>query len=283
MGQEICYDNKDNNCNGEADEGCAALKTYYKDSDGDGYGDKDETKEDTSQPEGYVEDNTDCDDSNANIHPGATEICGDNIDNNCNGETDEAGCTPGNLSLLPDTGQTKCYNDSEEIPCPSNPEDDYYGQDGCYTINPPSYTKLDSNGNPLPDSASNWAMVKDNVTGLVWEVKTDDDSVHDKDNKYNWYDAQDVFIAQLNSSNFGGHSDWRLPTIKELASIVDYGKYKPSINTDFFPHTMWSEYWSSTPNSCYPGVAWYVLFGTGDDSNYGKPNSYYVRGVRGGQ
>ena len=57
-------------------------------------------------------------------------------------------------------------------------------------------------------------MVRDNVTGLIRKVKTDDGSVHDKDNTYTWDDAQSVFIAELNSANFGGgDSDWRLPTI----------------------------------------------------------------------
>ena len=46
--------------------------------------------------------------------------------------------------------------------------------------------------------------MRDNVTGLIWEVKTDDGSVHDKDNTYCWDDAQSVFIAGLNSANFGG-------------------------------------------------------------------------------
>ncbi|MDM8518258.1 hypothetical protein QUF76_18840 [Desulfobacterales bacterium HSG16] len=84
---------------------------------------------------------------------------------------------------IPDTGQTKCYNDTIEIPCPSSGED-FYGQDGNYNINPPSYTKLDANGNDLSDTASDWVMVRDNVTGLIWEVKTHDGSVHDKDKTY---------------------------------------------------------------------------------------------------
>ena len=88
---------------------------------------------------------------------------------------------------MPDTGQTKCYNTSSEILCP-NPGEAFYGQDGNYLINPPSYTKLDAVGNDLSDTATSWTMVRDNVTGLIWEVKTDDGSVHDKDNKYTWYD-----------------------------------------------------------------------------------------------
>ena len=72
---------------------------------------------------------------------------------------------------VPDTGQTKCYNDNVEIPCTS-PGEDYYGQDANYTINPMSYTKLDSSGNALSDSATSWAMVRDNVTGLIRELQT---------------------------------------------------------------------------------------------------------------
>ena len=99
---------------------------------------------------------------------------------------------------IPDTGQTKCYNNTQEIFCPL-PGQPFYGQDAQYPCNPQSYTKLDANGNDLPNSATEWIMVQDNVTGLIWENKTDDGSIHDKDNIYNWNDAQSVFIATLNS------------------------------------------------------------------------------------
>jgi len=64
---------------------------------------------------------------------------------------------------IPDTGQTKCYNNTAEIPCPA-PGQPFYGQDGNYSINPRSYAKLDASGAVLPDMAATWAMVKDNVT-----------------------------------------------------------------------------------------------------------------------
>jgi len=66
---------------------------------------------------------------------------------------------------IPDTGQNKCYDLVEEIPCPKTGEP-FYGQDGNYNINPKSYIKIDENGNNLADDATSWVMVRDNVTGL---------------------------------------------------------------------------------------------------------------------
>jgi len=189
----------------------------------------------------------------------------------------------GLAGLLPDTGQAKCYDNDSEITCPS-PGGDFYGQDAQYPCNPQSYTKLDSNGDDLPDNATEWVMVRDKVTGLIWENKTDDNSIHDKDNTYKWQDAQDVFIAALNSAQFGGYADWRLPTVIELSFLVDRDRYGPSINTTFFPNTVSSSYWSSTTLVDDPYYVWYVLFDGGYLGYYINAGSDgYVRAVRGGQ
>lgn len=85
---EVC-NGADDDCNGERDEGVG--NTYYADTDNDGYGDPDTTTVACSPPSGYLEDNTDCDDTGPNageIHPNATEIC-DEVDNNCVGGIDE--------------------------------------------------------------------------------------------------------------------------------------------------------------------------------------------------
>jgi hypothetical protein len=84
---ELC-DGVDNDCDDTVDEGCYANNTYYRDADNDGYGDPEISVQASTTPIGYVADNTDCDDSDVSINPGATEIC-DGIDNNCNGQIDE--------------------------------------------------------------------------------------------------------------------------------------------------------------------------------------------------
>lgn len=183
------------------------------------------------------------------------------------------------LNRLPDTGQTQCYDDATEISCPQSGQD-FHGQDANYIINPPSYSKLDAGGKALPDTAASWVMVQDNVTGLVWEVKTDDSSVHDKDDIYAWQGAQDTFIASLNASGFGSYTNWRLPTIKELGCIVNFGTYGPAINTDYFPNTMESGYWPSTPYAYAIDSAWIVDFYYGDGGFSLKSGSYHVRAVR---
>jgi hypothetical protein len=84
---EICND-IDDNCDGNIDEGLAVV--WYADMDGDGYGDATMMIEDCAMPEGYVMDGTDCNDADAAVNPGATEVCGNGVDDNCDGLIDDA-------------------------------------------------------------------------------------------------------------------------------------------------------------------------------------------------
>ena len=86
---EFC-DGQDNDCDGELDEADAYGATaWYADDDGDGFGDPGSEQMSCDQPLGYIEDATDCDDAQAAINPAADELC-DGLDNDCDGEEDEA-------------------------------------------------------------------------------------------------------------------------------------------------------------------------------------------------
>ena len=134
--------------------------------------------------------------------------------------------------------------------------------DYTYTGTPPSYTDL-GNG-----------IVRDNVSGLEWQQESAPD-------KYPWQQA----IDYCNNLSLGGHDDWRLPTIKELATIVDMSIAHPgpTIDTTYFFGTEAANYWSSTMFAAYTPLAWIVDFSYGGFYEYDITYYTFVRAVRGGQ
>lgn len=139
------------------------------------------------------------------------------------------------------------------------------------------YTKLDSDGNDLPDSAQNWSCVRDNRSGLIWEVKTD----ANKDDKYtvdgSSRDASH-YVVQLNDKGLCNYDDWRLPAADELISIVNYSRGYPAISVDYFPKTNKERYWSASPTFAYPSYAWHINFDFGSLSDSSqKSTEYHVR------
>ena len=164
------------------------------------------------------------------------------------------------------------------------------------------FTKISATGLPLPASVTEWSCVQDNHTGLMWEVKTDDGGLRDKDNRYKWYNTNtatnggtvgyenggnntQAFAQAVNSQSqpLCGHNNWRLPSKKELHSLFNYGKYNPAIDSAYFPNTVSSYYWSSSPVANGSNYAWLVYFGYGDDHRNGKDDVNYVRLVRSSQ
>lgn len=117
--------------------------------------------------------------------------------------------------------------------------------------------------------------ISDSRTGLLWQ-KQDDGTTR------TWENA----ITYCEGLALAGNSDWRLPNIKELFTIVDNTKYYPAIDTTYFPNTQseYLGYWSSTTNAGVTSNALYVSFFSGSvATNFDKTSSFLVRCVRGGQ
>ncbi|HSP95621.1 MAG TPA: DUF1566 domain-containing protein [Candidatus Dormibacteraeota bacterium] len=154
--------------------------------------------------------------------------------------------------------------------------------------------------------------ITDNTTGLMWEKKSNDGSIHDKDNSYTWglfiypYTMNGTmvttFLAALNGgAGFAGHTDWRIPNVNELLSLVNYSHFDPAVDWEFantpYPGcspgctvttcscTISNYYWSSTTRQI-PFTDAYALnvdFWAGYlAEDFMKDTAHYVRAVRGG-
>jgi len=123
-------------------------------------------------------------------------------------------------------------------------------------------------------------------TGLVWDRCTWGQSGANCESgsagTYTWEDAkQQAVIA--NQQGYKGYSDWRLPTKRELQSLVEYLCYGPAINTEVFPVTPGNYFWSGSPYAHGSHAAWGVDFYNGHDDYYFRSDDNYVRLMRGGQ
>ncbi len=225
---------------------------------------------------------------------------------------------PVKATPLNDTGIVRCADASRnDLPCPVSGypgQDAQYGRDVTHNDDSDghagfSFTKLDAAGNALSAGASQWSCVRDNVTGLVWEVKTDDGGLRDKDWTYSWYNPNSdtnggsagyadygnncydparcdthKYVADVNSQGLCGARDWRLPDRFELESITSDGPYShPAIDEAFFPNTKRSTFASSSPDANYSDGAWGVSFNYGHVVGFTKFSPFRVRLVRGGQ
>ena len=168
---------------------------------------------------------------------------------------------------LPATGQTKCYDRTRaEVPCDGA---DCPGQDASYQAGCPSEGRLVDHGD---------GTVTDNCTGLMWQKETGDvdgDGQSTEQDSTDWCGA----LSYCENLSLAGHDDWRLPNVRELQSIVDYGHINHAVDPVFgaFP----SSYWSSTSLIINPNFAWFVNFSGGSSGNDdGEDVGLYVRAVR---
>jgi hypothetical protein len=189
----------------------------------------------------------------------------------------DAGPTGGGF---PATGQTTCWDDTGTvIPCAGT------GQDG------DTHT-----GAPLAFVDNGDGTVTDANTGLTWEKQSyGDGSVHDIVNTYTWDQAFSAHVATLNTMSFAGHTDWRVPNVRELQSIANYQNASPAVSAAFNnnctrPCTVLTcsctqgGYWTSSTWAFNPQFAWVVGFIDGNAGANQKTttNSFLVRAVRGG-
>jgi hypothetical protein len=164
--------------------------------------------------------------------------------------------------VLADTGQTQCYDNAQQIPCPA-PGNLFYGQDGNYQSTPPVYR---DNGD---------GSVTDITTGLMWQRGDEQNN----NNIRPWQNG----VEYCENLDLAGHSDWRLPTSRELMSVVDFGRDNPAIDTSYFPECRSGGYWSSDSFLPNPLSAWFVSFENVGTFINSKDTTlpFHVRCVRG--
>lgn len=235
---------------------------------------------------------------------------------------------PKALGLINDSGAGECYNNTQRINCASTEfpnQDADLGRDsfanrlakvgkGNLAFD---YTKLNEFADELLDDAQSFSCIRDNTTGLIWEVKSPNSGVvpnttlRDGQNHYIWQgnvNSGDVngsanttcpsnkdcglqtYINEVNGLDFCGGSNWRLPTYTELLSLIDYGKQGQNLLIDpaYFPHTPAANllghlrYWTSQTavDGRSLSQAYIIDMMNGNDLAYPKNNTAYVRLVR---
>jgi hypothetical protein len=153
----------------------------------------------------------------------------------------------------------------------------YSGQDGAYQAGCPMDGRFVDNGD---------GTVTDTCTGLMWQQATADineDGQIGAVDALNWADA----LQYCENLEYAGHSDWRLPNVRELISIADYGRcpgFDPAVFSIALPGEGWFVlYWSSTSpaNDVERGKAFNVYFWNGLTWGDPKTSLGYVLAVRG--
>ena len=179
------------------------------------------------------------------------------------------------------------------------------------------YSKIANNGTNLGaapaavlgSNPGDWACTLDNITGLTWEIKTAGTpaaELRSMNSSYTWYNSNpasnggnagtagggvcqtagtcdtEKFVAAVNAAALCGYTDWRLPSKRELETLVYAGTFNPAIDTTYFPNTVLSEFWSATSIVSNPAFAWTLDSTVGMDINSdGKSVGLAVRLVRG--
>ena len=155
------------------------------------------------------------------------------------------------------------------------------------------FTKLGSDGTALviqdgtwsadgsESDGTLWSCVKDNHTGLVWEVKTiEGPHSFEQENKVNWAN-RDVPATASNDEVFCGITSWRVPTVVELITIANNNRQNPAFVATHFPNGKSQSYWTSLPVAGNSANAWTINFYSGIGNSKAKTMNFQVRLVSG--
>jgi MYXO-CTERM domain-containing protein len=239
-GAETC-NGEDDDCDGVIDEDASGGATFYADDDGDGFGDASDTIQACEAPDGYVADNRDCDDSDADIHPGADEYC-DEVDQDCDSRVDED-------ALDPDTWYRDSDNDgygdpattAEECDAPSGfVADDTDCDDSALNIHPGA----DETCNEIDDDCD--TAVDEDATDLATFYADDDsDGYGDPDDASEACEQPSGTVT--NSSDCDDSLSTVYPGAAETCNDID-DDCDSSVDEDA---TDWSTWYADDDNDSY--------------------------------
>lgn len=174
------------------------------------------------------------------------------------------------------------------------------------------FRKIGAEGKKLANDAKHWRCVKDEISGLMWEVKLASIGLHDSESLFTWYSSNDKsnggdigdwnsrgshcygylagkpktychveqFVSRVNKKGLCGFNNWRLPSRSELTNLVNFGETEPAIDTVYFPGTKSDFYWSSSPVVGRVQEAWTISFQFGYTTPMRRTDTRYARLVR---
>ncbi|MFC3033565.1 DUF1566 domain-containing protein [Pseudoalteromonas fenneropenaei] len=235
---------------------------------------------------------------------------------------------PVKYGLIHDSGLNSCFDNQQRTSCGSSQfprQDAQLGRDSLAALLDKTglgeagfdFTKLDAFADELPNDSSSFSCIRDNVSGLIWEVKEPVSgtipavTTRAAHNTYTWSLSGQVsnveggantscasnvncglqaYVDAVNATNYCGGSNWRVPTYVELMGLLDFAKRGQThlLDTRFFPNMpaqsinnhlyFWTNQTSADGQSL--SQAYIFDFASGNDLAYPKSNTAYVRLVR---